>query len=217
MLLLALVGRASAQGHGRDGHGFGDHRPSPRDTVTRTLGGPWQVWTHAGIGWLAAPADVRRRYTGGLDVGASGDRRFADRVALRARVDFDDLPSSRPDAVLIRGVAYRTNSNYGHGWIGTTLAAGAVRPWNHLWLEGGAGGGYFRNGLGVNDYVDLQTGRTVPVVGRSGWGPTWSAGARYEFQPGRHDRMLGEFRFTSMDRDGTRLSFWSLRFGWRAL
>jgi len=209
LFTIALASPAHAQ-PGRFG------RPvAPADTLHRTLQGPWQLWGIAGIGWLASPTDVRRRYNGGLDVGLAGDRRFADRVAARARVDFDDLPSNKPDAVVINGIAYTTNVDYGHGWRLAATGGGALRVWNHLWLEGEAGGGYYKNGLGTNTYQDLVTNTTVPVPDRSGWGATWGAGARYEFQPGRRDRVLGEFRFGSMDRDGMQLRFYSIRAGYR--
>jgi hypothetical protein len=208
LLALALPSPAHAQA-GRYG------RPAaPPDTLHRNLGGPWQLWGIAGFGWLASPGEVRRRYGGGLDVGLVGDRRFADRVALRGRVDFDDLPSSKPDAVVINGIAYATNVDYGHGWRLAATGGGALRMWNHLWLEGEAGGGYYKNGLG-DTYSDLVTNTVVAIPDRTGWGATWGAGARYEFQPGRRDRVLGEFRFGSMDRDGMQLRFYSLRAGYR--
>lgn len=209
LFLLAFSPPAHAQ-PGRFG------RPvAPPDTLHRTLGGPWQLWGIAGFGWLASPSDVRKRYGGGLDVGLAGDRRFQDRVALRARVDFDDLPSNKPDAVILNGIAYATNVDYGHGWRLAATGGGALRVWNHLWLEGEAGGGYYKNGLGTNFYQDLVTNTVVPVPDRSGWGTTWGAGARYEFQPARRDRVLGEFRFGSMDRDGMQLRFYSIRAGYR--
>lgn len=210
VLLLTLA--ISAPAHAQAGR-FG--RPAdPPDSLHRTLNGPWQLWGIAGFGWLGSPSEVRRRYGGGLDVGLAGDRRFADRVALRGRVDFDDLPSSKPDAVVINGIAYATNVDYGHGWRLAATGGGAVRAWNHLWLEGEAGGGYYKNGLG-DTYQDLVTNTVVAIPDRTGWGSVWGAGARYEFQPGRRDRALAEFRFGSMERNGIQLRFYSIRAGYR--
>ena len=77
---------------------------------------------------------------------------------------------------------------------------------------------YFRNGFSSdNTFQDLLTGEEIQLEASSGWGPAWTAGMRYEFQPSRRDRLLGEVQFTSMDRDGTPLRFFAIRFGYRAL
>ncbi len=189
---------------------------SPGDSL-RTLAGPWQLWTHIGAGWLGAPARIRQRHQAGLGLGMSGDRRLADRFALRARLDFDDLPSTQPDAILLNGIAYSVSADYGHGWFGSALGGAAIETVPNLWLEAAAGAGYFRNGFGSgSSYQDLVTGRQVPLEARSGWGNAWGAGLRYEFQPNRRDRVLGEVQFMNLDRDGTPLRFFAIRFGYRA-
>jgi len=190
--------------------------PAARPDSARTLTGPWQLWTHAGIGWLSAPAEVRKRYAAGLDLGLSGDRRFADRIAFRARLDFDDLPSSRPAALVVNGDVLSI-SDFGHAWMLHAAGGGALRVWNHLWLEGEAGPAYFNSGFGADDTIeDSATGTTFTLNGSSGWGTLWAAGARYEFQPGKRDRMLAEIRFATMDRDGVQLRTVTLRAGYRA-
>jgi hypothetical protein len=197
----------------------GDQPPRPlsRADSLRTLSGPQQLWFHVGAGWLSAPANVRERYQAGLGVGVSGDRRFADRFALRARIDYTDLPSTQPESILLNGIAFAVSADYGHGWFGSAMGGGAVRVWNHLWLEGAAGAGYFRNGFSSDDtFQDLLTGQDVVLEAASGWGAAWGAGMRYEFQPSRRDRVLGEVQFASMDRDGTPLRFFAIRFGYRA-
>ncbi|MEO5617882.1 MAG: hypothetical protein ABIS67_08925 [Candidatus Eisenbacteria bacterium] len=192
-------------------------RPLTHADSLRTLAGVVQLWTHVGAGWLSAPARVRERYQAGLDLGVSGDRRFADRLALRARLDYGDLPSTQPESILLNGVAFSVSADYGHGWLGLGMAGTALRTWKHLWLEGAAGVGYFRNGYSSGDtFQDLATGRDIPLEATSGWGPAWAAGMRYEFQPSRRDRMLGEVQFASMARDGTPLRFFAVRFGYRA-
>ena len=161
---------------------------------------------------------VDERYQVGLDLGVSGDLRFADRVALRARLDYDDLPSTQPDAILINNVSFAVSADYGHGWFGSAMAGGALRTWNHLWIDGAAGAGYFRNGFSGSDtFQDLSTGQDIALEARSGWGPAWAAGLRYEFQPSRRNRLLGEVQFASMERGGTPLRFFAIRFGYRAL
>lgn len=220
VLLIMAASAAHAQYGGYPGRREYEghrHRPTHADS-TRTLAGAWQVWGHAGIGWLGSPGEVRSRYNGGLDVGASGDRRLADRVAFRARLDYHDLPSKQPSVVIVDGIPFATNIDYGHGWCGLALGGIAVRTWNHLWLEGGAGEAYFRSGFpNGQTYLDISTGHELPLTAGTGFGAAWSVGARYEFQPSLRDRLLGECQFYSMDRAGTTLHFWALRVGYRAL
>lgn len=192
-------------------------RPPTHADSLRTLAGRWQVWGHGGGGWLGSPSNVRPRYGSGFDVGASADRRFADRIAVRARLDYDDLPSTQPSVVYVDGIPYSVNIDYGHGWLGSALGEVAVRAWNHVWLDGGAGGGYFESGFPSGQTsVRLPNGRTVPLRGTSGSGGVWSVGARYEFKPTLRDRLLAELQFYSMDRGGTTLRFWAIRAGYRA-
>ena len=193
----------------------GPHRPARADSA-RTLAGPWQVWGHGGYGWLGSPADVRSRYIAGLDAGASGDRRFGDRVAVRARLEYHDFPSKQPDVIFVNGYPYTSNTNYGHGWLGSALGGAAVRVVNHIWIEGGGGGGYLKSGFPAGQtYVDPISGRPLPLNGGTGWGGLWSAGARYEFKPNARDRLLAELQFLSMDRGGTTLHVWALCVGYR--
>jgi hypothetical protein len=191
------------------------HKPTHADS-TRTLSGSRQLWGHVGAGWLSAPAEVRKRYGVGIDLGASADRRFADRLALRGRAHFTDLPSTQPNAVVVNGVTYATNNDYGHGWLASGLASVALRPWRHFWFEGGLGGGYFNSGFSGAFAQDITTGKDFPLNATSGWGPSWGLGARYEFQPTLRDRLLAEADFTEMDRGERRLRFISIRFGYRA-
>jgi hypothetical protein len=191
-------------------------RPFPPPTA-RTLAGPVQLWAKAGAGWLGGPSEFRQRYQAGLGLGLSGDRRFANRFALRGRVDFTDLPSTQPTTVLIGGIAYAVSSDYGHGWFGSSTAGGAIRVWNRLWLDGAAGVAYFRNGFSTGDtFEDLSTGRLIPIEAGTGWGSVWSSALRYEFQPTRRDRVLAEFEFATMNRNDVLLRFCAIRFGYRA-
>lgn len=192
------------------------HRPTHADSL-RTLGGARQVWLHAGIGWINAPADVRQRYNAGLDAGVSGDRRFQDRFALRGRVEFHDFPSTQPNVIYQDGIAYPVNTDYGHGWLAAGFAGGAVRVWNHFWLDGAYGGGYFDTGYSQLTYTDLATGQVFAVEPQSGWGPMWSAGVRYEFKPSLRDRLLAEVQVYSMDRGGTTLRAVAIRLGYRGI
>jgi hypothetical protein len=191
------------------------HVASHADSL-RSLRGAWQLWGHAGPGWLSAPGDVRKRYAAGLEFGASGDRRLADRFALRAHLDFKDLPSTQPDAVIINGIAYATNVDYGHGWLLSSTAGLAVRPWNHLWVEGGAGGARFESGFSGTTAQDLVTGTRYAIPAATGWGGVWGAGMRYEFKPNLRDRFLGEVQYLEMQRGDTRLRFMAVRVGYRA-
>jgi len=215
LALSTAATESAAQPHGRSPGG----RPgaSAGSDSLRTLSGPLQLWGHAGAGWLGGPTEFRRRYLAGLGLGVSGDRRFANRVALRGRLDYVDLPSTQPNTVLIGGVAYAVGSDYGHGWFGTSTAGLSIRTWSHLWIDAAGGAGYFNNGFSSADtFEDLTTGRQVPVEAGSGWGSVWSTALRYEFQPSKRDRILTEVQFASVDREGTTLNFFSIRFGYRA-
>src|SRR5262245_5280259 len=110
-LLLLIASTAHAQYGGlrpRDREDERRRTPTHADS-TRTLEGTWQIWMHGGIGWMGSPEEVRSRYHGGIDAGASGDRRFLSRLALRATLGFHDLPSNRPNVVFVDGVPYPLN------------------------------------------------------------------------------------------------------------
>ena len=212
-LLLLIPAPAGAQYGGGEGHhGRG---PAAADSAhVRSI--TWQGWGHFGAGWLGAPEEIRTRYGAGLDVGLSGDRRLEQRWALRARLDLHDLPSSQPTYIVdAAGNAYSTD--IGHAWLASGLAGAAVRAWGNLWLEGGAGGGYFQSGFSDEVATVDSTGEVHRPEGTTGWGKVWSLGTRYEFHPTRRDRMLAEFQFYSLDREGTRLKFFAVRIGYRLL
>lgn len=214
LLALLCAAPALAQPRGYDRPPERPRRPTHADSI-RTLAGPWQVWGHAGPGWLGAPSDVRRRYAAGLELGLSGDRRLAGRLAFRAHIDYKDLPSTQPDAVLVNGIAYATNNDYGHGWLISGLGGVAVRAWNHIWLEGAGGGAHFESGFTGGTITDPLTGQRYPVPAGSGDGLLWGAGLRYEFQPTLRDRLLAEVQYLDMERDDSHLRFMAVRFGYR--
>jgi hypothetical protein len=143
-----------------------------------------------------------------------GDRRFEDRVALRARLAYEDLPSKQASYAFSNGSTV-TNSNQGHGWMGTALLGLAIRVRGRLWLEGGGGAGYLESGVPAS-VTDPATGQVFLVRAASGWGAVWHTGARYEFQPSTRDRIAIEPFFEQMNRGGTPVSLWAVRVGYRA-
>jgi hypothetical protein len=213
---LLAANPARSQPPGGAGYGPMPHRPTHADSM-RTLGGPRQVWFHAGVGWINAPSEVRQRYNAGIVVGVSGDRRLEDRLALRGRVEFQDFPSTQPNVVYQDGIAYPVNTDYGHGWQGSALGGAAMRVWNHFWLDGGYGVAYFNNGYGSQSYTDLVTGQVIDLHPTNGWGPIWSVGTRYEFKPSLRDRLLAEVEVYSMNRDGMAVRSIAIRMGYRGL
>jgi hypothetical protein len=217
-LLLSLALPASSVhaqygGRGRDRDDWRE-RPLSHADSTKSLAGPWQLWLHAGINGVAAPRAVSQRYVSGLAAGVAGDRRFGDRIALRAHLGYEDLPSKQSTFVFYNGTGF-TNSTQGHGWLATATAGIAVRVWDHLWLEGGGGAGYFRSGIPAS-YLDLVSGRTVAVQGATGGGSLWQSGARFEFMPRRRDRMFVDAEFQQLNRGGTPITMWTVRLGYRA-
>jgi hypothetical protein len=222
VLVLALVlaaPSAHAQFRNADAPGDRGGRPPVRTHAdsTMTLRGARQVWGHAGVGWLQSPSDIRSRYSAGLGASGSGDLRFYDRLALRARIDYQDLPSTQSRLITVNGTTYVTNEDFGHGWVGVSQAGVAVRTWNHLWIEGAAGGGYFQDGFrGSNAYENPTTGELLPLTGSSGWGPAWTIGARFEFQPATQTRLLAEFEQSVFSRGDMQLRMLTLRLGCRA-
>ena len=216
-LILLLAATPARAQYGGDLRPREPRRPPTHADSTRSLEGAWQVWGHAGIGWLGSPEEVRSRYHAGIDAGLSGDRRFFSRLALRGTLGFHDLPSNRPNVVFVDGVPYPVNESYGHGWLAAGTGGVAVRTWKHLWLEGSVGGAHFHSGLGEDQvFINPVTGDTVTVSGGSGSGPAWGVGVRYEFKPTLRDRILGEVQFLSVDRGGEKLRFWAVRVGYRA-
>jgi len=222
-LPAALLVLAAAEARAQYGGPGGEHYPEDRHKrpthadSTRTLAGPRQIWTHFGMGWLATPSDAKSRYNAGLDAGLSADRRFFDHLAARLKLDYHDLPSHVPTVLYLNGASPVSGNTYGHGWLASALAGAALRTLGHVWLEGELGTGYFDSGYPSGTQVpDPVTGQLESILASSGWGPIWSAGARYEFKPTLRDRLLAEVQFLQMDHDGTRLQFWSIRVGYRA-
>jgi len=56
----------------------------------------------------------------------------------------------------------------------------------------------------------------IRIPGSTGWGWTWGAAARYEFQPTARDRMLAELTWSALQASDAVMRFWSLRVGYRA-
>jgi hypothetical protein len=179
-----------------------------------TLKGTRQIWGHLGVGWAATPEPVRKRYNAGFDGALSGDRRLADRIAARARIELHIYPPTNAQFTTDLGTV-ETIGEQSSGYLGIAEAGIALRPWNHLWLEGGGGAGYLASGLADVQLIDPATQQRYPLAGTSGWGVLWSAGVRYEFQPAPRKRMLAETRYQSMDRPRARLGFWQIGVGYR--
>lgn len=216
-LLVPLAPPARAQMGGFERHGGGRRdrdRYARADSSVRTLSGRYQVWGHAGFSWLGTPPDSRALYNPGLGAAVSAERRFADRLGIGANLEYHDLPSKAPSVVYINGYPYLADTNVGHGWLGLAMATASVRVWNHVWLEGDGGGGYFGSGYSQSAYTDTTTGTTVHLAA-SGWGGVVGGAARYEFQPTRRDRLLAEVQFLSLDREGVAIHFWAIRTGYR--
>jgi hypothetical protein len=179
-----------------------------------TLKGSRQVWGHLGVGWAGTPEAVRKRYNAGFDGALSADRRLADRVATRVRAEFHSFPATNAQFSTDLGTV-ETVGEQSNAYLGIVEAGIALRPWNHLWFEGGGGGGYLASGLQDVQLIDPATQERYPLPGTSGWGLLWSAGVRYEFQPAPRKRMLAETRYQSMDRPHGRLGFWQIGVGYR--
>ena len=209
-LLACSVPAARAQSD------FGPRHARP-DTARRTLAGARQVWAHVGMGWMGSPHQVRDRYRAGLGFGLSGDLRLRDRAALRARLDYQDMPSGQY-GIISNAAGYLGASNaFGNGRLGTGATGIALSPIRHVWLEAGAGRGYFDNGFPPGQtFLNGADSTVIRVPGATGWGWTWNAAARYEFQPTPRDRALVELAWSTLQAPDVMMRFWSLRVGYRA-
>lgn len=187
---------------------------APRDTVgflPRWLDGS----AEAGVGWMAAPSVVRHRYTAGLDASLGLQAKLSDRARVGARLEYHDLPSSNNGFIVTTGGLYSDWDSWGDGHAWMLLGTGAARAWRAFWLEGAAGYGRFSSGFEEMAFVDGLTGESFVPVGRNGWGVVVGAGARYEFQPNRRDRLFASAQWRRMERGDVILQFGALRMGYR--
>ncbi len=208
LLLLLLPPIQAAPAHAQPAPG------APRDTVgflPRWLDGS----AEAGVGWMAAPSVVRRRYTAGLDAALGLQAKLSARARVGARLEYHDLPSSNNGFIATTGGLYSEWDSWGDGRAWMLLGTGAARAWRTFWLEGAAGYGHFSSGFSDASFVDGVTGESFVPEGRNGWGSVVGAGARYEFQPNRRDRLFASAQWRRMERDGVILQFGALRMGYR--
>lgn len=192
-------------------------QPAPaaaRDTVgflPRWMDGS----VEAGVGWLAAPSVVRKRYTAGLDAAVELQAKLGPSARAGARLEYHDLPSSNSGFIATSGGLYSNWDTWGDGRAWMLLGTGSARAWKALWIDGAAGWAHFASGLDDVAFVDGATGQSFVPPGRNGWGPVVGGGARYEFQPTRRDRLFAAVAWRRMVRDDQVLQFGAIRMGYR--
>ncbi|MFN8588200.1 MAG: hypothetical protein U0704_10420 [Candidatus Eisenbacteria bacterium] len=169
----------------------------------------------AGVGWLAGPSVVHRRYTAGLDAALELQAKLAPALRLGVRGEYHDLPSRNSGFMVTSGGLYNNWDSWGDGRAWMFMGEGSVRTWRALWLDAAAGIGHFSSGYGDAVFVDGVTGEDFTPPGTTGWGAAFGAGARYEFQPNKRDRLFAVATWRRLERDDVVLQFGALRMGYR--
>lgn len=189
--------------------------------------GFFPAWMHAsilaGVSWMQSPHEVSDRYTPGLALGGSLSLKPAPRLRVSAEVDYLDLPSDgngyygtwQSNNGVVSSTALGSQQGLGMGHAIPVLGLVTTRVWRGLWLEGGAGVGYFDSGYPDIQFIDGVTGDWVSIPGRSGWGAAAAAGLSYEFKVRSTDHLYASFRWMRLARDPAKLDFVPLRLGYR--
>lgn len=184
-------------------------------------------WLHAsldaGVSWMQSPRAVSDRYNAGVAFGGTLAATANPRLRLAVRLEYLDLPSGEAGFYgsyqTVGGEAYVTPegsfSAFSGGHSVEGLATASVRPWRNLWLEAGAGHGYFSSGFPRIQFIDGTTGEFIDIPGQSGWGPAFTTGLSYEFTVMKRDHLFAYARWTRLERDGMSLDFIPLGLGYR--
>lgn len=166
----------------------------------------------AGIGWMGSPTFERQRYQAGLLGALAAEARPMARLAVRARIAYQDLPPDPFDVYLADQSVTQFTDAIGHGNLFTgLLEVSTPLPWS-MAVFGGAGGARYGSNAAVG--VLLPDGTGFRALAESGWASAWSAGLRYAFRPNPRDHFFLEGRSESVDVAGG-FRFWSLALGYR--
>jgi hypothetical protein len=218
LLLLALPAFAQPGPRPAAARGAAD------DTVTfipRWL----HAWFELGGGWLAGPRYLHQHYESGQSMSAGLEAWPRHKLALRGAIDYQTLlanrsidqvvivPTSVAGEVMLDTVPYTYQTS---AWRGTARVELGVGLPGGFWLTGGGGGGYMNSGFsGFEDYVPPGVTPNVPAPLRNGWGGSWTAAARWDFQPAPMVPLGIDVRHTTLRRSGVDIRFWSIRLCYR--
>lgn len=184
-------------------------------------------WMHAsleaGVSWMQSPREVSDRYRAGVAFSGALTASAAPRMRVATRLEYLDLPngaygyygSYQTQGGQVYSVPRGRYNAFSGGRSVEALALAAVRPWRNLWLEAGAGHGYFASGYPRIQFIDGATGEWIDVPGQSGWGPVWTAGVSYDFVVKKRDHLFASARWTRLERGGLSLDFVPLGIGYR--
>lgn len=211
--LAVFASSAFAQPPGGPPEGNLGATPEKKDTT-----GVLPKWmdgaVEAGVGGMTSPLSVKDRYSAGLDLAVELQALAAPALRFGAKAEYHDTPSNNEGFVATsHGIV--SFDTFGDGKMFDLLGTVSVRPWRQLWLEGCAGYGHFDSGFGDINFIDGLTGDSYAPPGTIGWGPVAGAGARYEFQPNRRDRMYAGAGWRRMVRDDVTLQYGLIRVGYR--
>lgn len=207
-VVLLLVEPPLARASGPD---LGGGLPDAKPDTTRFL----PRWLNASLGfgmdWMQSPELVRSRYGPGVSFSAGLWTPLAPRMRFAIEAEYLDLPSKYYS---VRSI-YDPYSNVGAGHTVDGLAVVSFRPWRNLWLEAGAGGGYFTSGYSDFYYVDGLTGETVLFPDDSGWGAAITAGLAYDFTIGKRLHLFAQSRWLRFEGKAETLHLVPIRVGYR--
>lgn len=174
-------------------------------------------WVEAGIGWVAAPAHMRRRLEAGQGFAAGVQARPAAPLLLRLGAEYQILlANGEATYEYLPGKTFSGDSVtfdiQSRAWtLGLRAEAGWRGPLG-VWLFGGGGRQYFDGGLGdfaglIDDGVVLR----VPEVARDGWGWSVTLGAARSLQPLVQWPVGIDVHWRSLRRGDEDLRLWAIR------
>ncbi len=165
-----------------------------------------------GFGWMGSPGHERSRYEAGIGAALAAEARPHQRLAVRGRVSYLDLP---PDtfAPIFEGltpVLVSFISQHGSLFTGAIEMATPIPA--SFWLFAGAGGVRYGSNALSESFV-VRDSDLIPIED-TGWGTLWSTGVQYRFQLNPRDHFILEARSESASLSD-RFRFWGLSVGYR--
>jgi len=189
---------------------------APRDT-TWTDALVRHGWLEAGVGWIAAPAPMRRSFEAGQGIAAGLQARPIAPLLLRVGADYQLLlANGKANYEYLPGKIFQGDSVtfdiQGRAWLLALRAEAGWRAPGGVWLFAGGGRDYFDGGFdGFVGLVDPDVQLRVPEVARDGWGWSVTLGAARSLQPLLQWPVGIDVHWRSLRRGDEDLRLWAIR------